>query len=238
MIFSAQPANVVSITTNTTLLFTGETAGTMTATVFGVTGTLTGNNFVPNAVNATGTLFVTLTALASCSILSGCNAFGLGSANNVAARTLAFLAMSPLTLSMYAASGANVNERVRTELSGAENPENYLLYRLADARQTIKFSVLVAAGADVNVATNTGRRMLHAAVHIGAGHIVDLLLSVNGIEVNPVAFGQTPLDNVAERHLSTSNPEFLPIAAALRAAGGVCVIFANNPSFATICTGG
>ncbi len=136
LMYSTQQQNAVSIGANTTLLFVGETAGSLTVTVFGMTGTLTNDNFVPKPGYAPSRLTVTLFALSSCDITNGCDAFGLENANNANARASVLAGMNLLTLSMFIASGADLNEEV--------NNDYLLIYSLASATASMQLSALVA----------------------------------------------------------------------------------------------
>ncbi len=107
---TAEPSSLVSLSADGYLIYKGTQAGTMTATVFAVTGTLESGTFTPRHVNATGMAFVTLRGLDSCSIQNGCAAFGLEGADSIAARLASLYAMDLATVTMFAASGADVNE--------------------------------------------------------------------------------------------------------------------------------
>ena len=142
--YSALPANVVSVS-GQTLQFIGRAAGNaILATVFGVAGT------PPQAV--TGTLALTINALASCSVRTGCAAFGFGSAADTNARVAILTAMSEATMSMFVASGANLDEST----SPGDLTNLRLAFHLANAGQTALLSVLVHGGANLNyVSANT-----------------------------------------------------------------------------------
>ena len=151
--YSALPANVVSVN-GQTLQFIGRTAGNaILATVFGVAGT------PPQAV--TGTLALTINALASCSVRTGCAAFGFESAADTNARVAIFTAMSEATMSMFVASGANLNESTRQN----DITDGRLALLLANAGQTALLSVFAHGGANLNYLSPSLNQesMLHLA---------------------------------------------------------------------------
>lgn len=113
IIYSATPTAVVSVgmgvggagfgRNDTYLVFVGTTAGTFTATIIGVTGTVNadGSNFRPLPEGATGTLFVTLDIVDTCSINEGCGGrFGF-SGNSAAERLASFIALDGASITMY-----------------------------------------------------------------------------------------------------------------------------------------
>ncbi|MGI9337402.1 MAG: ankyrin repeat domain-containing protein, partial [Gammaproteobacteria bacterium] len=225
--YTTEPAGLITITADGEVIVLSQpNAGAMTVTISGVGFTLVGGEYVRTGYTGQDTL--TLRFLTSCSVGGGCDAFGLESANPDerrarTERTQAFRNMSLTTLSMFIASGADVNENVGT------TADSYLLYQTADARNTAQFSLLVEAGADVN-ATAAGFSLLHYAAFIGNNHAADLLLSADGIEVNKVINGRTPLDAAAAFHII--GLDRAPVAAAIREAGGVCMLAAHigNPA--------
>ncbi|MGI9337802.1 MAG: hypothetical protein ACR2P4_04750, partial [Gammaproteobacteria bacterium] len=141
-----------------------------------------------------------------------------------------FRAMSLTTLSMFIASGADVNENY------GNNANSYLLYQMAEAGQTAQFSLLLEAGADVN-AVSGNAALLHYAVFAADMDVLNLLLSADGIEVNKVVNGQTALDRVSDSYTATNIAGFLLLATALRDAGGVCLHENNvgNPATVPVC---
>lgn len=163
LLYSAESTNAVSITANTTLLFVGETAGSLTVIVFGVTGILTGEDFVPDSSNATGTLLVTLNALSSCDITDGCSGFGLENFNDAAhdrnTRASVFAEMSLPTLSMFIASGANIN------MTGSAGTALHYAVR---EQNTVAISVLLAAGIDATITDENNRTPWHLAIFLSA----------------------------------------------------------------------
>ncbi len=214
--YTTEPAGLITITADKQVVVLSQpAAGLMTVTISGVGFTLVGGEYVRTGYTGQDTL--TLRFLTSCSIGGGCDAFGLESSSRTQ-RIRAFREMDLETLSMFIASGADVNEQMYRAVDG------YLLYQLADANQGAQFSLLIEAGADVNAAVGSGYSLLHHAAQGASGHAVDLLLSVDGIDVNRLSGGRTPLGTAARFYLlDTSQDFYLPIAAALRAEGGVCL---------------
>ncbi len=169
---TAEPAALVSLSSDGYLIYKGTQAGTMTATVFAVTGTLQGGNFTPRHFNATGMAFVTLRGLDSCSISGGCAAFGLEGVNSESARLASLIAMDLATVTMFAASGAELDDFT----DGGQAGRFLLLYHLAVANKAGHVSVFVNAGANVEAGI-VGYTALNDAAFFGNVTAVTILLS-------------------------------------------------------------
>ncbi len=180
----------VSVTDDNFVIFKGDSAGTVTATIIAVTGTVTGGTFVPAANNATGMVFVTLRGLDSCNITDGCDAFGLEGLQTADARLATLLAMGLRTVTMFASSGANLNEQVN---------QNFLLFHLATANRPGRFSVLMTAGASVDAKGAGGRTPLHNAATLGLSSAVTILLTAGADMDAQDSDGKTPLHYAAGR---------------------------------------
>ncbi len=212
--YTTEPAGLITITADGEVIVLSQSnAGAMTVTISGVGFTLVGGEYVRSGYTGQDTL--TLRFLTSCSVGGGCPAFGLES-ENLSDRTRAFRDMSLTTLSMFIASGADVNEQVGNGARG------YLLYRLAAGNKPAQFSLLLDAGADVNTVSGNFA-LLHNAVFSANENAVNLLLSADGIEVNKIVVGHTALDRAAQFYINLEDNTFLSIGASLRVAGGVCM---------------
>ncbi len=210
VIYGTTTPNVVSVTADNYIIYKSTVAGEMTATIIAVTGTVAGGNFTPAATNATGQVFLTLRGLESCSITDGCAAFGLQNAADANARIVVLLAMDLRTVSMYAASGADLNERVSDG-----DASNFLLYRFLANNRMAQFNIFLAAGADVNARDNSDDTMLHIASFFGRTAFINALIAAGaGVNLQD-ANGFTPLDfAIFGRRAVAQN--------ALIAAGGRC----------------
>ncbi len=210
VLYGTTTPNVVSVTADNYIIYKATVAGTMTATVIAVTGTVTGGNFTPRPVNATGMTFLTLRGLDSCSIDDGCAAFGFENASDANARLAILRTMDLSTLTMFFASGADLNER-----ANGDSAAHFLLYHFLEGNLDARFSVLVAAGADVNARDSGNFTMLHVSAISGDTNDINVLLS-SGADVNlQNNSGFTPLDYaIFLGYTSAQN--------ALIAAGGRC----------------
>ncbi len=186
VIYGTTTPNVVSVTSDGYIIYKATVAGTMTATVIAVAGTVAGGNFAPRPINATGQTFLTLRGLDSCGINNGCLAFGLENAADANARLAALIAMSARTVTMFAASGANLNEHV-----GGIDANNGLLFLLAAANKPGHVSVFVSAGANLHITDRNGWNFLHWAVN-NAGALA-ILLSAGANPDARTSSGTTPL---------------------------------------------
>ncbi len=209
VLYTAAPPEAVSLTAEGYLIFKGKQEGTMTATVFAVAGTVTGGEFTPRPVNATGYRLLTLRGLHSCSVSAGCDAFGLENARTPEDRLAAFLAMDLSTVTMFANSGARLNDHlaallssVRTTTKGlTRTKKTYLsgnlLYHLAAANKPRHISALVSAGADINLRDNDGNTPLHQAAQFNNAAALTILLSA-GASINAKGASETaPLSRAA-----------------------------------------
>ncbi len=210
VIYGTTTPNVVSVTADNYIIYKSTVAATMTATIIAVTGTVAGGNFTPAATNATGQVFLTLRGLESCSIGGGCAAFGLENAADVNARLASLIAMDLRTVSMYAASGADLNEQI-----GGVNVQNFLLYYLASAGKAEHISVLAAAGANLNARDSSGLGLLHAAVILRDNSALTAFLAAGADANYQTTFGFTPLDYAIAVANETAQTAIL-------AAGGRC----------------
>ena len=181
--YSASPSGLVSVNADGQLVVLPQAnAGLMTATIEATGYTLNAQNQYVRSGFA-GERYITLNILGACTIGGGCGAFGLQGLDQTG-RIAAFRAWDLATLSMFIASGANVNENIGTQASGL------LLYYLAnvntDNPKTENISLLVAAGADVNTRASGGFAMLHIAVSNveESKDITGELLKIPGIDVN------------------------------------------------------
>ncbi len=206
VIYGTTTPNVVGITRDGYIIYKATVAGRMTATIIAVAGTVAGGNFAPRPANATGFAFVTLRGLDSCGINGGCDAFGLQNANSAAARLAALIAMGLRTVTMFAASGANLNEQVG---------QKFILFHLATANKPEHISVFVSAGASANARGDAGWTNLHYAAQENHTTAITLLLSA-GAKINPRNSNRrTPLDIAYQ----LSRAQAIVV---LRAAGGLC----------------
>ncbi len=163
VVYQARPANLASVSAEGGVFYIGESAGTMTATIFAITGTVaSGGGFAP-VENATGTVSLVLRGLTVCSVGGGCDAFGLEE-DDFSARLHDFTEMSLQTLTMFAASGADPDEEVGSGV---------LLWHLATASRPAHVAALAAAGADLNA----GRRFspLYRAADFGNAAAIRIL---------------------------------------------------------------
>ena len=232
--YSASPSGLVSVNADGQLVVLPQAnAGLMTATIEATGYTLNAQNQYVRSGFA-GERYITLNILGACTIGGGCGAFGLQGLDQTG-RIAAFRAWDLATLSMFIASGANVNENIGTQASGL------LLYYLAnvntDNPKTENISLLVAAGADVNARASGGFAMLHIAVSNveESKDITGELLKIPGIDVNIRSNGgQTPLDRIVifyDIYNSIEQEILAARAAVLRAAGGEC----RTRSHAVVC---
>ncbi len=211
---TAEPSSLVSLSADGYLIYKGTQAGTMTATVFAVTGTLESGTFTPRHVNATGMAFVTLRGLDSCSIASGCAAFGLegipSGISGADARLASLFAMDLATVTMFAASGADLNELV-----GGTGADDFLVYHLATANKPAHLSVFVNAGASLEAKDNREYTpLIFAADHNNITAITVLLsagASVNVANNN----GNTPLLIAVRRDNITAITALLSVGASV-----------------------
>ncbi len=211
VVYSAGPPGVVSLTADGYLIYKGKQRGTMTATVFAVAGTVNSGVFTARPVAATGMVFITLRGLNSCRISNpGCDAFGLENLSTPAERLASLIAMNLRTVTMFVASGANLDERV-----GGNLEHNFLLYHLATANKPMHIFAFVSAGADLNVRSGRNATPLHAAAIAGHTLAVSLLVSL-GASVNVRNnTGWTPL------HFSANHGSGLLITLLLSAGASV-----------------
>lgn len=160
IIYSATPTAVVSVGIgigplgfgrgDAYLVFVGTTAGTITATIIGITGTVDadGNNFRPLPEGATGTLFVTLDIVDTCSVNEGCGGrFGF-SGNTPAERLASFITLDGASISMYGEA------YVRYGVYGRMQPQDEGLLELVEGESLIYH--LAAAGNDAQFAIVAG----------------------------------------------------------------------------------
>ncbi len=192
VLFSTPNPDVVSITADGHLIYKGTESGTMTATIIAVEGTVTGGNFTPAGAAATGRAYITVRGLDYCSITRGCfGAFGLNDAGTTAtirARLATLIAMDLRTVTMFAASGANLNEQV-----GGNRADNFLLFHLAIANRPQHVAAFVRAGASVNALDSEQNTPLHYAASRGSRAAITILAS-EGASVNAAGDnGRTPL---------------------------------------------
>ncbi len=209
-------------------------AGLMTVTISGVGFTLVGGEYVRTGYTGQDTL--TLRFLTSCNVKDGCDAFGF-QALSQPDRIAAFRAMDLTTLSMFIASGADLNETVQSAAA-----RHLLLYYLANTPfpnntphpQLAKMSLMISAGADVNHKAQNEFVMLHiAALEEDPGlYPLEALLAMDGISVNLInANGDTPLDRLAAFYEVFPAERLEENARTLRQAGGRCISRTNT----TIC---
>lgn len=164
IIYSATPTTAVSIRSRIfgpnrgapELVFIGTNAGSVTATILGISGTVNadGSNFRPLPESATGTLFVTLDIVQACGVNQGCGGrFGLVG-NNATERLANFLALDGASISMYAEAfgryvvrqGGGADIDVPPGVGFVEIIEGEtLLYHLIAAGQEEQLSVVLDA---------------------------------------------------------------------------------------------
>ncbi len=216
VIYGTTTPNVVSVTADRYIIYKSTVAGTMTATVIAVAGTVAGGVFTPRAAKATGMVFITLRGLDSCNVFFGCDAFGFENSSQFAQRLATLVAMDLRTLSMFAASGADMNERLGI-VPFFSFAEEYLIYPFITAHKPAHVSLLITAGADINVKGSGGDNILHRFVH--RGRITDVTLVIAaGADVNARnSANHTPLlQAVSESHLRGKR---IALATALLSAG-------------------
>ena len=190
IIYKAQPATEVSITADNALVYIGTSEGPVIITVIGITGTFSGGSFTPVAT-LTPFLVLTLRALKECSISRGCNAFGINAGVGVRGRLAIFLNAGLSTISMYAASGADLNELV--QFNDVNSPSLFLLYHLATAMQTAHISVLVGAGASVNAEADNGWTPLFQVANNGGISAIMAILTLSANANHTDNENRTPL---------------------------------------------
>ncbi len=164
--FSTPNTAVVSITGDGYIIYKGQVAGTMEAEIFAVHGTATGGNFVPTFQGATGRITLTLRGVDHCNIRDGCfGAFGINNTDSRNQRLASLIAMDLRTVTMFAASGADVNEF--TELDGFQRKRvsSFLLYHLITANKLAHVAALILAGANVNQKDERSEGMMHIFSH-------------------------------------------------------------------------
>ncbi len=184
-VYDTTTPNVVSVSSDAHIIYKATTAGTMTAIIraraTGIIADPDNPAARPLLVRATSFASITVRGLNSCSIGGGCDAFGLEDANSAAARLASLIAMGARTVTMFAASGANVNEQV-----GGGGANHLLLYHLATANRPLHISVFVAAGASVDWEDSDGGTPLYHAVRGDVTAAVTILLSA-GADVGVAA---------------------------------------------------
>ncbi len=209
VIYKAAPPSVVSLTADGYLIFKGKRAGKMTATVFAIAGTVTGGDFTPRPVKATGYRLLTLRGLDYCSVSKGCDAFGLENARTPEDRLSAFIAMNLSTVTMFANSGAQLNDYlsgmisiIRSTADGLTRTKRTylaanLLYHLAAAKKPRHVFALVAAGANANLPDSKNNAPLHYAAQYGSIPALTILLQA-GASINAKGEAKrTPLTRAA-----------------------------------------
>ncbi len=198
VIYKAEPPSAVSLTADGYLIFKGKRAGKMTATVFAIAGTVSGGNFTPRPVKATGYRLLTLRGLDSCSVSKGCDAFGLENARTEENRLAAFIAMNLSTVTMFANSGAKLNDYVSGTVSGEAVPGAHLLLHLAAAEKPRHVFALVSAGANANLPDDKKNSPLHYAAQYGSIPALTILLQA-GASINAKGEAKrTPLTRAAQ----------------------------------------
>ncbi len=236
--YTTEPAGLITITADGEVVVLSQpAAGLMTVTISGVGFTLVGGEYVRSGYTGQDTL--TLRFLTSCSVREGCAAFGLES-GDVNDRINTIATMDLETTRQFIASGADINERT------GEQASSFLLYYALriTPHDSPRISIMLAAGADVNATALAGNTMLHLAAASSDQTIrMSNFVNIEGIEINKVNdLGQTPLDFLA---FVSNNPNPIvrnilqglhgPNAERLRAAGGVCIIFAGIAEAVPIC---
>ncbi len=196
-VYDTTTPNVISITADGYIIHKATVAGTMTAIIraraTGIIADPENPAGRPLLVRATSFASITVRGLDSCSISAGCGAFGLENASTPLARIASLTAMALSTATMFAASGADLNEFV-----GGNGGGDLLLYHLALANKPGHIKVFVSAGANINMTGNLQYTPLLAAADAGSITAVVALLSadasVNAADEN----GDTPLAFAAD----------------------------------------